>query len=131
MKEKEMKIRIGRIFKFDAAHYLPNHKGKCKNLHGHCWKLEVEILGEINETTGMVLDFGDLNTLVQRYFISWMDHSYLNDKFKNPTSEELIKYLCSNLVTTLELSFSGIKVTKIVLWETENSYAEWRCEDGK
>ena len=45
-------MRIGKLFKFEAAHRLPNHPGKCKNLHGHSYKLEVVVNGEVNFFSG-------------------------------------------------------------------------------
>ncbi|HDM22763.1 MAG TPA: 6-carboxytetrahydropterin synthase, partial [Methanomicrobia archaeon] len=61
---------------FDAAHRIPDHSGKCKNLHGHTYKLIVTMEGEVKD--GMVIDFEDMKNIVDPV-IEKYDHSYLND----------------------------------------------------
>jgi len=66
-------------FQFDAAHRLMHHKGKCKNLHGHTYRGEIEFVGKIDPETGMVQDFSDLKALVETQ-IQAFDHTViLND----------------------------------------------------
>jgi len=118
------KLSVTKKFKFDAAHKLPNYKGKCKNLHGHGFYGEVEFFGPVNEKTGMVIDFSEIKSHIAYYIIQYLDHSYLNDILENPTAE--------NLVLWIVLKLRGInwgknvELTRIRLYETEDSYAEWR-----
>jgi len=81
-------MEITKIFTFDSAHYLPNHKGKCKNLHGHTYTLYVTIKGEIDKN-GFVVDFGDLKESIKP-IIDLLDHNYLNDILETPTCENLL-----------------------------------------
>jgi len=122
------KIRIGKMFKFDAAHRLPNHKGLCNNLHGHSYQLLVEVkeLISLNNTDpqwGMVMDYGQLKEIVKPLIIDRMDHAYLNDIFPNPTAENMVVYIATIIKSLLPID---LKLTKVVLWETNTSYAEWR-----
>ena len=59
---------ITKEFTFDAAHKLDWHQGKCKNLHGHTYKLQVTVVGELNKN-GIVIDFGDLKNIVNNKVI--------------------------------------------------------------
>lgn len=120
-----MKISITRIFTFDSAHYLPNHEGKCQNLHGHTYKLEVSVAGPVQTSgpeTGMVLDFGTLDSIVKRNVLNILDHTDLNGIFENPTAEEMVSWLWEEL--NVPYTGTGAELEKIRLWETPNSYAE-------
>ena len=75
-----------RTFTFDAAHQLPWHTGRCRNLHGHTYRLEVTVEGPIGDD-GIVVDFADLDAVVRREIIDRYDHTYLNDHLDNPTAE--------------------------------------------
>ena len=114
-------ISVTKIFTFDSAHNLLNYEGICKNLHGHTYKLELTVTGEINEI-GMVCDFTELSSLVKENIIKKLDHKYLNQVFNfNPTCEMMVKWIwdeCNRM-------FSGkeYKIKKIVLWETPTSFA--------
>jgi 6-pyruvoyltetrahydropterin/6-carboxytetrahydropterin synthase len=116
-------MRIGKTFTFAAAHMLPNHPGKCKTLHGHTYMLEVVVEGEVDyNNSGMVMDFKDLNQIVTDIVIDPYDHSYLNDRFDNPTAE----YMVIKIFNDLNLIFhkSPHTLVKVKLWETPTSYAE-------
>lgn len=106
---------------FDAAHLLPNYPGKCSNLHGHHWVLEVGYEGHLHDNTGMVVDFVFLKGALQP-LVDKLDHSNLNDYEPNPTCENLIERIFEELPKKLE---GGANLALIRLWETENSYAEW------
>ncbi len=112
-----MKISITKEFEFEAAHRLPWHKGGCYNLHGHTYKLQVTIKGELNEN-GIIMDFGDLKKLVKKHIIDIYDHSYLNDFFENPTAELMAEKILE-ILNSYEKRIVGIR-----LWETTTSYAE-------
>lgn len=81
-------MEVTKIFTFDSAHYLPEHKGKCKNLHGHTYHLHVTVEGEINKE-GFVIDFGSLKEIMTPV-IDRLDHGYLNDILENSTCENLL-----------------------------------------
>lgn len=105
---------------FDAAHFLPNYEGKCKNMHGHHWVVELGVKGPVDPETGMVIDFsilgGLLGTLKNK-----LDHTLLNDTIPNPTAENLCSYVKDFEAGVLEEE--GFKLTFIKVWETEDSYA--------
>jgi 6-pyruvoyltetrahydropterin/6-carboxytetrahydropterin synthase len=84
-------------FSFDAAHKLPGYKGKCKNLHGHTYYLKVTVEGKVNPQTGMIIDFFDLEKIVEDKILNYLDHSFLNDKIKMPTTENVALWIWDKL----------------------------------
>jgi 6-pyruvoyltetrahydropterin/6-carboxytetrahydropterin synthase len=121
---------IGKIFRFEAAHQLPNHNGKCRNLHGHSYKLEVEVTGPIKEANGdsdegMIMDFGDLKKIVQEEIIDLVDHQFLNEvvppEHQPTTAENMVNWM-SHLIW--DRLWEDIIELRVRLWETETSYAE-------
>ena len=110
-------VTICREFEFDSAHHLDWHDGKCKNLHGHTYKLRVYAKGELNEN-GVVQDFGDLKQLVNEVVVDKYDHTYLNSFFDNPTAEIMAKKIL------VDLRRRDKTIFKIRLYETPVSYAE-------
>lgn len=111
--------------KFSAAHNLRNYNGKCENLHGHTWKVEVCLYGSFLNDTGFLCDFrivkGAVKEVLEKY-----DHAYINeispfDKI-NPTAENL----ASVIYTELEKQFSNLK--EVVVWESEDARAIYRAE---
>ena len=119
-------MRIVKVFKFEAAHSLSNHPGKCKNLHGHSYKLEVEVTGPINEYSGMVVDFDILSDLVKRVIIDNVDHQFLNDIYPNmhTTAENLVSRFMRELRKQFKADEFLWAIDKLRLWETETCYAE-------
>ncbi len=113
-------MQISKIFKFDSAHKLPNYSGKCANLHGHTWKLVVTFEKEVDEKTGMSMDFGEIKNIVNEKVIDKLDHRYINDLIENPTCENIILWIKEQLKEVLGLS-------EIVLHETENNYCRLKC----
>lgn len=99
--------------KFAAAHYLPNHPGKCLNLHGHTWLVEVWIEDNIDPETGMVVDFGEV-----KHQIDLLDHTTLNyvlpQEFLPPTAENLVLYFLKVIP----------KAYRVRVWESDDAYAE-------
>ncbi len=116
-------IQIVKEIQFEAAHKLPKHKGKCYNLHGHTYKLQIGIKSKINPETGMVCDFSNLKKEINDKIISLLDHSYLNDitqhnfPCETPTAENMVLWIQSVL--------NNDKISFIRLYETPTSYAEW------
>lgn len=126
-------ITVVKEFTFDAAHRLPNYLGKCVNLHGHTYKLQVGFRRTVILETGMVVDFNDLSAIVKAEVVQPLDHAYLNevtlDGFprETPTAENMIIWIIGRLcAATARLApFVGADLVLVRLWETPTSYAEW------
>ena len=112
-----MHTSVTRTFTFEAAHQLPWHEGKCRNLHGHSYRLEVTVEGPIGDH-GIVVDFADIKRVVERDVIDAYDHRYLNDLLDNPTAE----LLAAEIWKTVEAA--DLAVSRIRLWETADSFVE-------
>ena len=112
-----MTTSVTRTFRFEAAHQLPWHAGKCRYLHGHSYRLEVTVSGPVGPQ-GIVVDFADVAGVVERDVVARYDHCYLNDLMENPTAE----LLAHQVWKTLEAA--GLAVSRIRLWETEESSVE-------
>ena len=121
-------ITVTKVFMFEASHRLPYYEGACHNLHGHSYKLEVTIGGNVNSDPsnpkcGMIMDFKDLKKIVDEVAVDRYDHSYLNDFFPNPTAEIMVNKIASDIQEKLP---QGISLVSCKLWETSSSYAEYR-----
>jgi 6-pyruvoyltetrahydropterin/6-carboxytetrahydropterin synthase len=96
-------------FKFEAAHMLPKHDGKCRRLHGHSWVMRVILKSEVllgeGVKQGMVQDFGDIKAVVQPIVDARLDHHYLNQTLPmfNPTSEEVARWVYYEIKGALPL----------------------------
>src|SRR5579885_1138691 len=110
-----VRTRVTRTFTFDAAHQLPWHPGRCRNLHGHTYRLEVSVEGPVGEH-GIVCDFADLDAAVRREIIDRYDHRYLNELLDNPTAE----LIAADVWKRLEPVAPGTLV-HLRLWETPDS----------
>src|SRR5207248_2369571 len=113
----DVNTRVTRSFTFEAAHQLPWHAGRCRDLHGHGYRLEVTVEGNVRDD-GMVVDFDELATLVQRDVLERYDHRYLNDFMENPTAE----LIAADIWKTLEATAIGL--ARIRLWETDDCMVE-------
>lgn len=132
-------MKIAKEFDWEMGHRLPFHKGKCKNLHGHSYKLIIELEGGLDEN-GMVLDFYDVKKIVAP-IIEKLDHAFLvykedkelvealkklNSKYVEtkfqPTAENICNYFLSEIKNS-QLQ-QNIKKIKIRVCETYDSYAE-------
>lgn len=128
-----MKLNVCKEFVFDSAHHLPGYNGPCANLHGHQWKLEVEVSGEVDKESGMVVDFVKMKRAVTEVIINKFDHHLINDILPLPTAENMVMYMVPILQEIFNL---GLLVTleRIRLYETPTSFAEWtnsvRCTCG-
>ncbi len=99
--------------KFEAAHDIPGHKGKCARLHGHTYRVEAEFQGRELDEIGMVQDFGDLKSVLNEFL---PDHSYLNDVLPcSTTAENLSRWIFENLHER------SLPVTAVTVWETDNN----------
>ena len=120
-------------FRFEAAHHLPNHRGKCARLHGHSYVLEVSVRGPILperglSDDGMVVDLDDIKTIVQAAVIDRLDHQYLNDLMPLPSTAENISHWVWDALEAASPDFAAL-LWRIRLWETASGYVEITRED--
>ncbi len=147
-----MKARVTKTFCFEMAHALQGHDGPCKNIHGHSYQLSVTIIGNTNlkagdSKSGMVMDFTDLKSIVEKSIIRKFDHSLvLNEQHAaelfpdvGSTVENVIKVNYQPTCENLAAAFAGViqqnlpsstTLHHIKLRETPTSYAEWYSEDN-
>ncbi len=108
-------MTIHKIFSFESAHRLPNVPigHKCGRLHGHSYRVEIHLRGEVNVQSGWVMDFADISGCFKPLHAQ-LDHYYLNDieGLENPTSENLARWIWDRLQASMPLLF------KVVVYET-------------
>jgi 6-pyruvoyltetrahydropterin/6-carboxytetrahydropterin synthase len=147
------KIRITKQFSFETGHALYGYDGKCKNVHGHSYKLSVTVIGtpitdNSNVKFGMVIDFTDLKKIVREEIVDLFDHATvfnkntphveLAEELKNrghhvilvdyqPTSENMVIDFAKKIQDRLP---NDIKLHSLKLQETESSFAEWYASDN-
>ncbi len=106
---------IFKIFSIESAHRLPNLPAshKCSRLHGHSFRIEIHVRGEIQQPEGWVVDFADVKRAFQPLF-DQLDHNYLNDipGLENPTSERLAQWIFEQMQPALP------QLSKVVVHET-------------
>jgi 6-pyruvoyltetrahydropterin/6-carboxytetrahydropterin synthase len=120
---------------FSSAHYLENYDGKCKNLHGHNYKLQVTVSDLIpcvqNEQDSaveyMAMDFYDLKKIINDVVMDKYDHGYLNDYYINPTAEAMAVKIYDDIKKAL--SKDSVRLESVKLWETDGSFAEYKGEE--
>lgn len=116
-------IRV--IDKFDAAHRLDGYDGPCSNLHGHTWKVVVEVKNKgILDPLGMVVDFKVLKGYLKEILFEF-DHKVIDFLEPNPTAEVIAWYIFNRLS---ELLGDNYKVTAVEVWESDNSCAIYKSE---
>ena len=146
------KIRITKQFNFETGHALYGYDGKCRNVHGHSYKLNVTVIGEpISDKNdvkfGMVIDFGDLKKIVKSEIVDKFDHATVFNKntphielaqeLRNrdhhvilvdyqPTSENMVIDFAEKIQNRLP---GHIQLHSLKLQETESSFAEWYASD--
>lgn len=143
---------VTKEIEIDMGHRVPNHKSKCRNLHGHRYKIEVGVDGNVitekgSSDEGMVIDFGDLKEVMMQTIDAKYDHSftiYEDDAFRPtfndfvtqgqkihfvpfvPTAENLAKHWFEEL--EYELKDRKIQIEYIRVWETPTSTAYYARE---
>ena len=146
-------IRLTKEFSFESAHALWGYDGKCREVHGHSYRLFVTVKGEpISDPTspklGMVMDFGELKAIVAREITDRLDHSFvmrrtaeaeslaetMKSQFTNvilvdyqPTCENMLQDFADRLKAALP---EGVELHSLRLHETATSYAEWYAEEN-
>jgi 6-pyruvoyltetrahydropterin/6-carboxytetrahydropterin synthase len=124
------KVYVTKRATFEAAHHLPEYDGKCAKIHGHSYKLEVTFSGRVDirarglATDAMVCDFHIMKSLIDR-IINRYDHTDLNTYFAKPTAETLAVAIYNELLGVIP---RDCELCSVKLWETEDSYAEYRGE---
>lgn len=137
-----MKPTCTRILEFDAGHRLQRHESKCRNVHGHRYRAEVTCQGDL-DAVGRVIDFSAIKSVVGNWLDAVLDHGFIVQKGDplipaleadgtkihivpfSPTAEHLAEYIAQKAQALL--ADSHIAVTRVVLWETPNCFAEWRA----
>ena len=114
-------MKLGVVTDFSAAHSLPRHPGKCRNLHGHTYKVEVVVEGEKKADTECVADFSEVKALVEEV-LELVDHTFLNEIISYPTSENIALFLTQKLTTALNDSNLGVTLYSIKLWEGKDKW---------
>jgi 6-pyruvoyltetrahydropterin/6-carboxytetrahydropterin synthase len=115
------KLSVTKRFEFHAAHFLPDHPSQCHNVHGHTWKLEVEVTHLIDKFPRMVIDFSDLKNLVNELAINKLDHTLINNIVPYPSAERILDWIAGVLYHKLQAF--DVKLVRLRLWETDTSYA--------
>lgn len=114
--------RVGAIYTFEAAHYLPNVPAdhKCRRMHGHNYKVEVLLSSPALDERGFVVDFAELDAAMQP-LIAQIDHTTLNDTsgLENPTAEIIALWFRGHLKSALPGFHPIVRV-----WETDRYFAE-------
>lgn len=147
------KIRITKQFSFETGHALYGYDGKCKNVHGHSYKLSVTVIGtpildNTNVKFGMVIDFSDLKKIVREEIVDHFDHATVFNKNTphvelanelrsrdhhvilvdyQPTSENMVIDFAKKISDRLP---NNIQLHSLKLQETESSFAEWYASDN-
>ena len=124
------RLRLTSKVEIDSSHYLRNYDGKCADLHGHRWVVEVTVESVTEDAvdsldnTGMLLDFGVIKSLINEY-----DHKNLNDmpEFEdiNPTAENLAIVWADALTHEILLRGIPAKVVSVKVWETPTNSVEF------
>lgn len=148
-----MKLRVTKQFDFETAHALDHHDGKCHNIHGHTYHLEVVFSGApINQPgspkDGMVIDFTDIKQIVKVNVVDVFDHALVlrdNSRFLGVIDHDLNpKLLLKPYQPTCEMMLldmvkiikrnmqhlDGVELERVMLRETQSSYAEWLATDN-
>ena len=110
---------------FAAGHALRNYHGKCENVHGHNYRVQVAIEGADVDENGLLHDFADLKKRL-RHTSEYLDHQFINDLKPfdeiNPSAENIAKYIYDDIQKDLkDVALSWVKV-----WETDTSFAVYR-----
>jgi 6-pyruvoyltetrahydropterin/6-carboxytetrahydropterin synthase len=118
----ELKI----ISQFAAAHQLREFVGKCEELHGHNWKVEVYVTGNRLGKDGLLIDFALIKKQTEQV-LDEMDHKFLNDleafKELNPSSENIARHIFESL--SKELNDENVRVSRVTAWESDDACATY------
>ena len=147
-------MKIGKVIQWDMGHRVLNHRSVCKGLHGHRYKAEICVEGDLVEKKdaseeGMVIDFADIKKTAQKFIQEELDHAFmvwekdieLLEFFKNskghkpvivpftPTAENVAAYIFNELKDKfIDVFKTGLHLQSVKLWETPSSYALYESE---
>ena len=115
---------------FSSAHLLRNYVGKCANLHGHNYRVEVYVRGHELDKAEMLADFAEIKASTRR-LVDYLDHRNINelppfDAAWNPTAERLAEYFC--LEVGRDLNNDRVQVHKVRVWETDTCAATFELD---
>ncbi|MCA0984057.1 6-carboxytetrahydropterin synthase QueD [Halobacillus yeomjeoni] len=129
LKYHKKRVMVSKEFTFDAAHHLHCYEGKCKNLHGHTYKVIFGISGFVDDI-GIVMDFGDIKKIWKEQIEIHLDHRYLNDTLPkmNTTAENMVVWIYEKMEEALKNDPNDCRVEFVKLYETPTSFAEARRE---
>ncbi len=134
LKYHSKRVMVSKEFTFDAAHHLHCYEGKCKNLHGHTYKVIFGISGYV-DSIGLMIDFGDIKDIWKNEIEVHLDHRYINETLPamNTTAENMVVWIYEKMAEALlkDETISkdqGGRVEFVRLFETPTSYAEARRE---
>ena len=113
---------------FAAGHSLRNYKGKCENVHGHNYKVDVTFRGEKLDATGLLVDFVEVKRLMKQV-VEYLDHRYINELKPfdeiNPSAENMAKFFYDEIAAGLKEG-DGAKIGEVKVWETDITAAVYR-----
>ncbi|MFA5352775.1 MAG: 6-carboxytetrahydropterin synthase QueD [Thermodesulfovibrionales bacterium] len=119
----ELMIETG----FASAHQLRGYKGKCENLHGHNWRVQVTVAAEKLNEIDLAIDFHDLKNMTQE-IMNQLDHKCLNDIFpfteKNPSSENIARWIFDTLKKRIA-EYRNVNMSAVTVWESETASATY------
>ena len=112
--------------RFAAAHQLRGYKGRCENLHGHNWKVQVSVGSDRLNDIGLAIDFGELKAMTNEV-VSTLDHGMLNEIFPfteiNPSSENIAKWIFESLKKRVDRE--NLELSSVTVWESETASATY------
>jgi len=113
---------------FAAGHALRNYKGKCENVHGHNYRVQVTVEGPELDSNGLLIDFIELKRLTMEV-IDYLDHRFINDlppfDAINPSAENLAKYFYDRVSAGMRAGALA-QIAEVRIWETDTSVAAYR-----
>ena len=121
------KASITRKLVFDSAHFITDHEGKCKNLHGGRYDIEISIKDRIDPMTGFVIDYSLIKNITKNLVINKFDHKTLNFTCPELSWRSSTEFLAIVIWEILIEYLPNLK--KIKIYETETSYCEFKGND--
>ena len=113
---------------FSAGHALRGYKGKCENVHGHNYRVQITLEGPQLDDIGLLVDFTRVKQVI-REVIKRLDHQFINDlepfTSVNPSAENMAKYFFEEVSNQLKDLPPGTLVKDVVIWETDTAYAKY------
>ncbi len=114
---------------FSSAHQLRGYKGKCENIHGHNWKVVLSIKGTELDDIGLLIDFHDLKRILNTV-LNHLDHKNINEiqpfDSINPSSENIAKYISTQINDQLASTGKPISVESVTVWESDQSRCTYK-----